>query len=162
MICIFSVSYSTCPEENLLQEMKPELRFRAETWIHHFTEKKVVRKPIKSDSTKHYRPSIHYYVMSLSVAAYPFPWGRGVLLLEPIPALSQGEGAPWTSRQLIAGPSLMSIVGFSISLKHTSTCSSALPGAGIWTSDLSIASRPALPTELQPPLHYYHYWYYYY
>ena len=31
-------------------------------------------------------------VMSLSVTAYPFPWGCGVLLLEPIPALSQGEG----------------------------------------------------------------------
>ena len=30
--------------------------------------------------------------MSLSVTAYPFPWGRGMLLLEPIPALSQGEG----------------------------------------------------------------------
>ena len=31
-------------------------------------------------------------VMSLSVTAHPFPWGRGMLLLEPIPALSQGEG----------------------------------------------------------------------
>ena len=56
-----------------------------------------------------------------------------------------GQGTPWTSRQLIAGPSLMSNVGFSISLKDTSTCSSALPRAGIWTSDLPIASRPALP-----------------
>ena len=27
----------------------------------------------------------------LSITAYPFPWGRGVLLLEPIPALSQGK-----------------------------------------------------------------------
>ena len=26
------------------------------------------------------------------VTPYPFPWGCGVLLLEPIPALSQGEG----------------------------------------------------------------------
>ena len=32
------------------------------------------------------------HVMSISVTAYPFPWGRGMLLLEPIPALSQGEG----------------------------------------------------------------------
>ena len=32
------------------------------------------------------------HVMSLSIAAYPFPRGCGVLLLEPIPALSQGEG----------------------------------------------------------------------
>ena len=66
-------------------------------------------------------------VMSLSVTAYPFPWGHGVLLLEPIPALSQGEGRVLPGRQLIAGPSLMSNVGFSILLKDTSTCSSALP-----------------------------------
>ena len=45
----------------------------------------------------------------------------------------------------------MSNVGFSISRKDTSTCSSALPGAGIWTSDLPITSRPALPAELQLP-----------
>ena len=32
------------------------------------------------------------HVMSLSVTTYPFSWGRGVLLQEPIPALSQGEG----------------------------------------------------------------------
>ena len=63
----------------------------------------------------------------------------------------RGQGTPWISRQLIAGPSLVSNVGFSILLKDTSTCSSALPGAGIWTRDLSITSRPALPAELQPP-----------
>ena len=62
----------------------------------------------------------------------------------------RGQGTPWTSHQLITGHSLMSNVGFSILLKDTSTCSSALPGAGIWTSNLPIASRPALPTELQP------------
>ena len=62
-----------------------------------------------------------------------------------------GQGTPWTSRQLIAGPSLMSNVGFNISLKDTTTCSSALPGAGIWTSDPPITSQPALPAELQPP-----------
>ena len=52
----------------------------------------------------------HRTVMSLSVTAYPFPWGRGVLLLEPIPALSQGEGRvlpgqaypfPWGSTELL-------------------------------------------------------------
>ena len=43
----------------------------------------------------------------------------------------RGQGTPWTSRQLIAGPSLMSNVGFSISLKDASTRSSARPGAGI-------------------------------
>ena len=32
------------------------------------------------------------HVMSLSVTTYPFPWGHGLLLLEPIPVLSQGEG----------------------------------------------------------------------
>ena len=42
----------------------------------------------------------------------------------------RGQGTTWTSRQLIAGPSLMSNVGFSVSLKDT-LCSSALPGAGI-------------------------------
>ena len=36
---------------------------------------------------------------------HPFPWGRGVLLLEPIPTVSGwGQGTPWRSRQLIAGP----------------------------------------------------------
>ena len=43
----------------------------------------------------------------------------------------RGQGTTWTSRQLIAGPSLMSNVGFSILLKDTLTRSSALPGAGI-------------------------------
>ena len=33
------------------------------------------------------------HVTSLSVTAYPFPWGCGELLLEPIPALSEGEGS---------------------------------------------------------------------
>ena len=63
----------------------------------------------------------------------------------------RGQGTPWTSHQLIAGPSLMSNVGFSILLKDTLTCSSALPGAGIWASDLLIISQPALPAELQLP-----------
>ena len=51
----------------------------------------------------------------------------------------RGQGAPWISRQLIAG-------GFSISLLSIS-----LPGAGIWTNDLPITGRAALPAELQPP-----------
>ena len=34
--------------------------------------------------------------------------GSQGFLLEPLPAVSgRGQGAPWTSRQLIAGPSLM-------------------------------------------------------
>ena len=43
----------------------------------------------------------------------------------------RGQGTPWTGRQLIAGPSLMSNVRFNILLKDTLTCSSVLPGAGI-------------------------------
>ena len=52
----------------------------------------------------------------------------------------QRQGTPWTSRQLIAGPLLMAkattqganctsgaILGFSVLLKDTSTCSSVLP-----------------------------------
>ena len=38
----------------------------------------------------------------------------------------RGQGTPWISRQLIAGPSLMSNVGFNILLKDTLTCSAAL------------------------------------
>ena len=45
----------------------------------------------------------------------------------PSLVIGQGQGTPWISRQLIAEPSLMSNVEFSISLKDTSTC----PGAGI-------------------------------
>ena len=67
------------------------------------------------------------------------------------PNLERRQGTPWTSCQLIAGPSLMSNVGFSISLKDTSTCSSTLPGARIWTSNLLITSRPALPAALKLP-----------
>ena len=50
----------------------------------------------------------------------------------------------------VASSSLRSNVGFSILLNDTSTCSSALPRAGIWTSDLPITRRPALSAELQP------------
>ena len=64
--------------------------------------------------------------LSLSIGS------RGVAAgANPSFVLGRGQGTPWISRQLIAGPSLMSNVGFSISLKDTSTCSSALPGAGI-------------------------------
>ena len=69
-------------------------------------------------------------------------------------------GTQWTSRQLITGPSLVAEaamqgannLGFSFLLKDTSTCSSAQPGAGIWTSDLPITSQPAkcwLPTTIK-------------
>ena len=83
----------------------------------------------------------------------PFMGSQG-LLLEPIPADSgRGQGTPWTCHQLIAltdgrgYPGANRTQEFNISLKDTLTCSSAHPGAGIWTSNL--ANRPALPTELQ-------------
>ena len=38
------------------------------------------------------RSRMSCHIMSLSVTTYPFPWGCGVLLLEPVPVLSQGEG----------------------------------------------------------------------
>ena len=73
----------------------------------------------------------------------PFIGSRG-FLLEPIPADSgRGQGTPWKSRQLIAGPftdgrghhascqlHIRSNLGFSILLKDTSTCSSAQPSLG--------------------------------
>ena len=86
-------------------------------------------------------------------------------LLGPNPILLGGEsqGTPWWSCQLIAGPLLMAvaatqganctsgaILGFSILLKDTSTCSSVPPqgGPGIWTSDHQLYplsySRPGL------------------
>ena len=91
------------------------------------------------------------HVMSLSVTAYPFPWGRGVLLLEPIPASSQGKGRvlPGQVASLSQGPhwwAMWGSVSRSRTLRHA-----AQSGAGIWTSDLLITSRPALPTELQSP-----------
>ena len=43
---------------------------------------------ISADANPSKNMSCHVIVRT----AYPFPWGCGVLLLEPIPALSQGEG----------------------------------------------------------------------
>ena len=68
-----------------------------------------------------------------------------------------GQGTPWMSWQLIAGPLLMAvaatqgaictsgaILGFSILLKDTSTCIPVPPrGARIWAGDLLITSPPA-------------------
>ena len=62
--------------------------------------------------------------MSLSIATYPISKGlQGVAAgANPSNVSGRGQGTPWISRQLIAGPSLVSNVGFSISLKDTSTC----------------------------------------
>ena len=65
---------------------------------------------------------------SLSVTAYPFPWGRGVLLLEPIPALSQGEGRvlPGQVASSLQGPHWWAMWG-SVSCSRTRR-HSAQPG----------------------------------
>ena len=80
----------------------------------------------------------------------PFMGSRGVLL-EPIPAVSgRGQGTPWTSCQLIAGPSLMAeaatqaatsgaiwgSVSFAWSLQHEAQLSPGEPGfepATLWS-----------------------------
>ena len=90
--------------------------------------------------------------MSLSIATYPFPRGCGVLLLEPIPALSQGEGRvlPGWVASSSQGPHWWAMWG---SVSHSRTLRhAAQPRAGIWTSDLPITGRPALPADLHPPL----------
>ena len=50
--------------------------------------------------------------MSLSITAYPFTWGHGVLLLEPIPALSQGKG------RVLPGQAMWGSVSCSNTLRH--------------------------------------------
>ena len=111
----------------------------------------LVSMDIKATATSHWlvHQSCHCHCpnrLSLSMGLQGLAAGANPSLVS-----WRGQGTPWTSRQFITGPLLMSNVGFSILLKDTSTCSSALPGAGIWTSDLPITSRPALPAELQPP-----------
>ena len=84
----------------------------------------------------------------------PFSRGRRFLLLDPIPVVSgRRQGTPWTSCQHITGPSgaIWGSVSRSRTLRHAAQISPE--GARSWTSDLSITSRPALPTDLQlPPL----------
>ena len=76
-------------------------------------------------------------------------------------SLGKGRVHPWTSHQLIAGPSLMAeatMQGVSCAsgaIWGSVSCSRTLrhatqPRAGIWTSDFPITSQVALPTELQP------------
>ena len=85
--------------------------------------------------------------LSLSMGSWGVAAGANLVCCENLVS-GRGQGTPWTSHQLIAGPSLMSNVGFSISLKDTLTCSSTLPRAGIRTSDLPITGRPSLAAEL--------------
>ena len=62
--------------------------------------------------------------------------GAGVTGAKSSDSMGVGQGTPWTSRQLIAGPLLMAVaatkvlrirsnLGFSILLKDTSACSSS-------------------------------------
>ena len=86
---------------------------------------------------QHY--SIHSFIFfSVRVAGcccFLFPWG--VAGPNPVLLMGEGQGTPWMSRQLIAGPLLMAvaapqganctsgaILGFSILLKDTLACSS--------------------------------------
>ena len=64
---------------------------------------------------------------------------RGLLGPNPVYSMGVGQGTPWMSRQLIAGPLLMAVaasqganctgaaLGFSILLKDTLACSSVPP-----------------------------------
>ena len=75
------------------------------------------------------------------VAAFYPPEGlRGLLEPNPVLLMGEGQGTPWMSCQLIAGPLLMAvaapqganctsgaILGFSILLKDTSACNSVPP-----------------------------------
>ena len=93
---------------------------------------------------------LFYGVMGIFAGANPSClWASAGYTLPPLPAyhraLTDGRGCH-TRCQL----HIRSNLGFSILLKDTSTCSSAQPGAGIWTSNLPITSQPALPAQLQP------------
>ena len=54
--------------------------------------------------------------MSLSEPLIPFHGVAGCCCWSQSQLSGRGQGAPWTSRQLIAGPSLVSNVGFSVCL----------------------------------------------
>ena len=88
----------------------------------------------------------------------PFPPKglRGLLGPNPVHTMGIGQGTPWMSCQLIAGPLLMASahqeqlwgsVSCSRILRHVAQFRPGEPGF-----DLVITSPPALPTELQPPL----------
>ena len=72
-------------------------------------------------------------------------WARAGYTLDKTPAhhraLTDGRGHHARCQLHIR-----SNLGFSILLKDTSTCSSAQPRAGIWTSDIPLTSQPARPT----------------
>ena len=102
-------------------------------------------------------PSIHPSIHPLSVTALSLLWGRRVFAGANPSCLWAKAGytldessahcrALTDSRGRHARCQLhiRSSSGFSILLKDNSTCSSAQPGAGIWTSDLPITSRPEI------------------
>ena len=80
---------------------------------------------------------------------FSLSWGRWVYAganpSYPGQVTSSLQGPHWWQRPPCKVP-MRSNLGFSILLKDTSTCSS-----GIWTSDLPITCRPALPAEPQLP-----------
>ena len=78
--------------------------------------------------------------MSLSVATYPFPRGPGVLLLGPIPALSQGEG------RVLPGQVDRVLTDKQSGVQYLAQ------GRFSPAQSRDLNQRPALPAELQPPL----------
>ena len=92
----------------------------------------------------------------------PFMESQGFFFFAGVPVSGRGQGTPWTSCQLIAGPSLMA-EGAMQGANHTSgaiwgsvSCSRTLWLAAQLSPELgfepAITSQPALPAELQPPL----------
>ena len=94
------------------------------------------------------------------------PFSGGLMGPNPV-TVGEGQGTPWMSRQLIAGPLLMAEAATQVPTAHQEqfwgsvSCSRTLRhvaqfhprGTRIQTSDLPITSPPALPTELQPSNH---------
>ena len=132
----------------------------------------------RSSPPKHYKQSRHKFKKQNSVTLCYLPLiceGRRDVIalsclfqgvagsLELIPVVTVGEGRvhPWTSCQVIAWPLLMADVPTAHQEQFwgSISCSRILRhaaqfcprGAGIWTSDLPITSRTALPAELQLP-----------
>ena len=89
-------------------------------------------------------------VMSSSVTASSFICGQ--LLLEPIPAVSgRGQCTDWTSRQLIAGPSLMA----EVAMQGASCTSAAIWGSVflskiLWHAALGSRDSNQRPSDYQP------------
>ena len=93
-----------------------------------------------------------YYVMSSSVTALSLFQGVAGFAAGANPSCLLAKAGYTLDKLPAHSRALRSNLRFSFLLKDTLTYSSAQPGgAWIWTSDFPITSRPALPSELQPP-----------